>query len=387
VPVWHRATKKWRESGRLAVVGITQEQHPERCRLFKQWQGFEWPILWDPFNTTGAKVVPNFTLVDEHGIVRAKRVKDLASFEKDFLERTFEADVKVPKAAPVEPRLAKLSGPVGAPLEPPVRGALSAILWNGISAKPLAVLEQAAARSEAPSATQFALGVAYRMRWDSDARKPQDFQRALDAWGAALAQTPDQYIWRRRIQQYGPWLDKPYPFYDWVSGAMDAIRARGEEPAQLRSPLSGAELSRPSRLPDDLKEPDPDGKLPRAESGWFDVDSAVALDTKRKNPVARVHLVFRPGADSDAHWNNEAEPMMLWFSQDGVETSARWVRIDNAPQAVSSERRAVDLEVRFPDGATGKKTVRGYAVFNACSSAEGKCVFVRRDFEVPVDLP
>ena len=59
------------------------------------------------------------------------------------------------------------------------------------------------------------------------------FQRAIDAWGQALAIDPNHYIWRRRIQQYGPRLIKPYPFYDWVEQAAREIRARGETPVEL----------------------------------------------------------------------------------------------------------------------------------------------------------
>ena len=57
MPVWHEATRALRESGDLTVIGITQEQHPERCGLFAQWKGIDWPILWDPFNLTEARAV------------------------------------------------------------------------------------------------------------------------------------------------------------------------------------------------------------------------------------------------------------------------------------------------------------------------------------------
>ena len=43
------------------------------------------------------------------------------------------------------------------------------------------------------------------------------------------------------MQQYGPRLDKPYPFYDWVETAREEIRARGETPSPLRVEPAGAE--------------------------------------------------------------------------------------------------------------------------------------------------
>ena len=68
------------------------------------------------------------------------------------------------------------------------------------------------------------------MRYDSAHRREGDFQRAVEAWSRALEIDPNNYIFRRRIQQYGPRLSKPYPFYDWVSRARDEITARGETP-------------------------------------------------------------------------------------------------------------------------------------------------------------
>ena len=62
---------------------------------------------------------------------------------------------------------------------------------------------------------------------DSVTSQAGDFQAAVDHWGAALRLNPNQYIYRRRIQQYGPRLTKPYPFYDWIKQARSDIAARG----------------------------------------------------------------------------------------------------------------------------------------------------------------
>ncbi|HVL13287.1 MAG TPA: hypothetical protein VM529_12035 [Gemmata sp.] len=58
--------------GKLVVLGVTQEQHSERCRLFAQWKGFDWPILHDPINVLGSSAVPIVLALDEHGIVRER---------------------------------------------------------------------------------------------------------------------------------------------------------------------------------------------------------------------------------------------------------------------------------------------------------------------------
>ena len=87
---------------------------------------------------------------------------------------------------------------------------------------------------------QFRLGVAQRFQFDSSGgARTEDFQQAAEAWTRALASNPNQYIWRRRIQQYGPGLDKPYPFYDWVTQARDAIEARGEALGRVIATDSG----------------------------------------------------------------------------------------------------------------------------------------------------
>ena len=111
----------------------------------------------------------------------------------------------------------------------------------------------------------FRLGVAHRARYDSGGRQPDDFREAVEHWEAALDADPNNYIWRRRIQQYGPRLEKPYPFYDWVPTARAALEARGEVPPPLVVEPGGAEFAEPTRtfVTSDgaLPEPDPDDRI------------------------------------------------------------------------------------------------------------------------------
>ena len=58
MPVWHEGTAKWVKEGKLVLLGVTQEQHADRCRLLAQWKGFGWPILHDPINVLEATGVP-----------------------------------------------------------------------------------------------------------------------------------------------------------------------------------------------------------------------------------------------------------------------------------------------------------------------------------------
>ena len=91
VPVWHESTREWVKQGRLVLLGVTQEQHADRCRLFAQWKQFDWPILHDPINLLEAPAVPIVVAIDEFGIVRAVRPRP-ETFAAEFLDRTFADD-------------------------------------------------------------------------------------------------------------------------------------------------------------------------------------------------------------------------------------------------------------------------------------------------------
>lgn len=373
------------------MIGVTQEQHPDRTRLFAQWQQFDWPILWDPFNLTGAKAVPLYRLVDEHGVVRETRVRPDALGA--FLAHEHEPPASGGSIdyVPSESReqLVQLDGS-GDEGERALWGALSAALWGGpdVLDGVVRTLGEHLAAHPDDAPTHFRHGVALRMRHDSDARQPGDFQAALDAWSRALEIDPNQYIWRRRIQQYGPRLDKPYPFYNWIEQAQAEVRERGEEPVDVRVALTGAErVSRGNfRSSQDEVEPDPGARIRGDGVELIELESAVAFDTTREHPIARVHLEFRPAADGDAHWNNEAEPMLVWLGSDalpaGVELERRLFELEAPAEPVSDEVRVVDFEVRLPEGRSESLLLEGYALFNACRGESGQCLYLRADFSV-----
>ena len=180
MPVWHSKTKKLVKEGELQSLGIVQEQHPDRAALYMQWQQMDWPVLADPFNLLGVKVVPITLLVDSSGIIRFRNPseKDFQSFLSASYPQTLEQEKDLSFDGSLEAR------------------------------------EKAVLESPKSPVANFQLGVALRRRFDSGERQNADFLKAIDSWRKALGLQPDQYIWRRRIQQYGPRLDKPYSFYD-----------------------------------------------------------------------------------------------------------------------------------------------------------------------------
>jgi hypothetical protein len=387
VPVWHDLTKDLREDDELVVLGVIQEQHPERCVLFADWQGFDWPILWDPFNLTASQVVPNVFAIDEYGVLQAAGLRP-DRLQADFLERPFEEPLDTSRPAASWPGR-------------PGSGPLAEILYasdgtqrDAALARHLPTLRARAEAHPEDGASRFHLGVAQRMRYDGASGQPGDFQAALDAWAAALAVNPNQYIWRRRIQQYGPRMDKPYPFYSWVDQAVaELAEQQGGSPDWIAD-LTAAERAEPRRgsiapegTGDAPLSPDPAGLIDR-DSGWMTLETAVAFDTSGRAPVARVHVELRPSADGDAHWNNEVEPMQVWVdAPEGwqVDQSLRqWPAVESV---VSDEVRRLEFEVQGPAGASDPATLAGYALFHACADADGVCVYRRKDFEVVLAPP
>jgi hypothetical protein len=229
------------------------------------------------------------------------------------------------------------------------------------------------------------------MRYDSPLRRPEDFQAALDEWSAALTLDPNQYIWRRRIEQYGPRLEKPYSFYDWVQEARAAIRARGETPVALAAEPTGAEIAAPLRALEPsppAAEPDPGGQILRDRGELIRIETAVVPHRVDAGSPVRVHLVFRPLVSRHAHWNNESTPPRIW-----LRLPAGWVaeqQMLELPQpltATSEEVREASTELRVPAGAAaGPVDLTGYALYNVCEGVTGTCLFRRQDVRVRLQV-
>ena len=277
---------------------MIQEQHAQRCQLFAQWQQFDWPIVHDPINRLPLRAVPVLVAIDEYGIVRAIN-PERDTFVQEFLAQSFPSPGEPPRVTiALTSRIEQLR--ITARNKPSYDACKelgdALVLWGRASRIDEAVQAYQQARREQPDAAEihFRLGVAQRMRYEARSLDPaaetntfdgtavaqlpasgaidheQDFQAAVDNWSRALQLDPNHYIYRRRIEQYGPRLSKPYPFYDWVSQARAEILARGEVPIALPIEPRGAELAGPaSEIPPadlDPAPPDPQGRIQRDES-------------------------------------------------------------------------------------------------------------------------
>jgi tetratricopeptide (TPR) repeat protein len=401
VPVWHAGTKQWVKEGKLALLGITQEQHSDRSRLLAQWQGFGWPILHDPINIMGAPAVPIFVAIDEHGIVRDTKPR-LETFATHFLDKTFVNDAKEHGARCLTPVLSPGQA------KPDFRElreraekdrAFSAwcnlgdglALWGGEKHLNAAIDAYRRAVQIEPRSgpALFRIGVCLRSRYESEQRQAGDFQAAIDHWSQALEIDPNQYIWRRRIQQYGPRLDKPYSFYDWVSEADKQIAARGEKPVVLKVRPGGAEIAYPLKsFPAVLtmqRSPGPSDKLKRDGQGLIQAEVTVVPSRIRPGQTASIHVVLRPDPKLKAHWNNEADPLRLWIdSPERWQVAERLLESPRGRKAVSEEERILNFEVKVPAGAKGTIRMGAFALYHVCDDAGGACRFLRLD--IPIDL-
>jgi tetratricopeptide (TPR) repeat protein len=401
VPVWHEGTARWVKEGKLVLLGVAQEQHGDRCRLLAQWKGFGWPILHDPISVLELTGVPVLVAIDEHGIVRSTRPA-LATFQADFLDKAFAADAEGGRHDRIGPALKEGTGtPDWDALRARAKQADSPAAWRELGdalalwggderlEEAMGAYGRAVKFDPRDGPALFRLGACYRRRSETPQRRPGDFQAAIAAWGRALDRDPNQYIWRRRIQQYGPRLDKPYAFYDWVEEAERDIRARGDKPVPLVVRPVGAEIARPIKaLPAPAAEaraPDPDGKVHRDEEHLIRAEVAVAPARVRPGQAVRVHVVLRPDPTRQAHWNNEGEPLRLWLDPPaGWQVSERLLQAPNARHAVSGEERALEFEIKAPRDARDSARVSAYALYNVCDDKGGQCRYLRLD--VPIEL-
>ncbi len=409
--MWNEKTKQLVADGKLIVLGVVQEQHAERARLYKQWKQYSFPIAQDSVTGLGLAVVPIPILIDEHGYVMKSRLKpdDIGPLVSQPAPKPESPAPKLdPRHVTVEwlkansqrkPTI-EYSVAVGDALlrSDSSKATKEAIMWYRSAAA--ALVEQGPA--ELLGQIQFRIGVAYRSLYDQsigDGQDPANFSNASTFWSLALEENPNQYIWRRRIQQYGPRQIKPYPFYDWVQKAQQEIAQRGESPVALSVPLSGAEMAQPGRRFEasaaNDNNPDPKSKIVRDDENLIRVHATIVPMFVDPGQPVRIHLRFDPRAGK---WNNEAGELQVWINESKFGThSVSRLGHANAKKPSSNETRTLEFEFKVDKEAVGKielagkdKTgeieLTGYALYYVCKSEDGQCLFRRQDFTIPITL-
>lgn len=405
MPGWYESAKEWVRNGELVLLGVVQEQHGERAQLFARWKEFDFPILHDPINTLACAAVPITIAIDERGIVRHLRATP--DWVRDHFLGESTRGVSGEATAPDDHQLSKTENGTEPPAETNSRPDIEALrraaeqskqaadhrrlgdalmLWQPTEVtRAIEAYQRALTMDDTPE-LHFRLGVAYRRRSEQPSRKLNDFTSAVQEWSTALRMSPNQYIWRRRIQQYGPRLEKPYPFYDWVPEAMAALEKRHGKPTKpLRVPLSGAEIADPrANLNDEevtTESPDPNNRIHRDLGQMVTITPTIVSAAQRGY---RLHLRF--AVSEAAVWNNEAEPLLVWFADaDNVQAHQRRLRHPLAIQSAESDEDRL-LDVEFSKKTDAEAEIRGFALYYICEKATQQCKLLRQDFAIPVKI-
>ena len=239
---------------------------------------------------------------------------------------------------------------------------------------------------------EFMTGVAYKMRSESPFRKLDDFSKAIDHWETALELRPNQYIWRRRIQQYGPILGKPYPFYDWVEIALKELKEKGEVPFNENFVLTESEQSilTPTQTSNkkNYKIPDPFNKLKRGNMQFVNTRVLTIPSHPKTGRPFRVFVQLDLKQPDSVQWNNEGAASHLYFEKSNFnKTSIHRFWTGTKEKEYSTEQRIIDFELNYPRSGIigGKKLPAGYIVVNLCDRLTGACFTRRIDFSIPIN--
>ncbi len=378
----------------MIAIGVVQEQHPDRTRLYRQWRQLKWPIFVDSMNTLEhIQVVPVPVAIDPSGMVIHDKFKpdQLETFMRtewemlDIPEDYNRVTRTVPSAKPLDDATA-------ATWHVWARDIFNLGQAEEID-KVVGALETAAKLTPGDGAIQFSLGTALRRRYEGPYRKPLDNQRAVEHWGLALDANPNHYIYRRRLQQYGPRLDKPYNFYFWVQEARADIRARGEDPFPLTAEPMGSEIAQPERKASTksvvgLENVDPQGRINRDKKQLVCIEPLVTPSRVRPGHRLRARITFRLNEQSKPWWNNEADNIAIWVDvPDGFTLTENSLSISSPEAPETRELRQAELELEVDaNHAEGVVTIPAYALYYVCEDSGGVCYYFRQDFALTVTI-
>lgn len=250
VAEWNSQLKPLVAEGRLAVMGIAEEQHADRCRLFAQWKDIAWPIAFDPLDQLNIEKLPLAVCVDEHGIVRMIR-RDAKKSLAEFAAKTYPVPRKpLPpeeEEIPTPRYTRRLAGEDRTALGLTAHG--NALVLSGLPAEiseAIRTFEQLVEKEPKSAAGHFRLGVSRRIRADSPEAQAEDAAGAVTAWKKAAALRPANQVFKSRYAQFSSNPGPDHDFYNWIEQARKEIIARGDKPVELAADAAMDARAKPS---------------------------------------------------------------------------------------------------------------------------------------------
>jgi len=186
----------------------------------------------------------------------------------------------------------------------------------------------------------------------------------------------DLKTWRRRIQQYGPRLDKPYSFYDWVATARRELIKNGEKPIHLTAEPSGAEFATPAKSSRSSKtdakhqgthseHPDPENKVHQDTDQLITTSIVKVSSTNKRRAAIRVHLTLTPSVDTN--WTNDAGNISCYLTPNSG-AKIQDLKIPELPNTDnSSETRVIEFEVHPKNGKKLPESITTTVFYYVCT--------------------
>jgi hypothetical protein len=137
-----------------------------------------------------------------------------------------------------------------------------------------------------------------------------------------------------------------------------------------------------------IREPDPEGRVLRDRGHYVRIESAVRPDAVRPGEAAEVRLTLRPHPDTQAHWNNEMDPVEIWLLPgEGWSLDRQGLKSESPADAWTAESREFAFQATPNRKAlTTSSGLPGYALYYVGENPEGSVLFRRQDFTVHIDL-
>ncbi len=130
---------------------------------------------------------------------------------------------------------------------------------------------------------------------------------------------------------------------------------------------------------------DPQGKITPDSKGMVTIETVVTPARVQPGQRVRVRATFRLDDKARPYWNNEAgDGLAMWVDLPAVfelgEGESKYVK---PTEAETRETRVLEFELTVSDKLpAGEVELPAYALYYVCEDKGGKCLYLRKDFNV-----